>query len=80
MTLHPFSPQCGCSSCWNTLNAALLEFRDSLVQLSLALTDLQFDCDQDRKERCEQAVQQLLRDISEGHSSRISGGESKPGG
>lgn len=62
------------------MNAALLEFRDSLVQLSLALKDLQFDCDLDRRESCERAVQQLLRDISLGHLSGLSGGHSKPGG
>jgi len=62
------------------LIAALLELRDSLVKLSLALTDMQFDCDLDRRERCERAVQHLLRDISAGHSSGISGGDSKPGG
>ena len=42
------------------LSAALLAFRDALMQLSLALKDWQFDHDLQRRQATEQAMRQLI--------------------
>lgn len=72
MRLHPFSSECGCQACWHTVYVALVEFRDALMELSLALHDLQFECDVDRRKLCEQVVKDLMRDVSSDHFFRSS--------
>jgi hypothetical protein len=42
------------------LSAALFEFRDALVTLSLSLKDLMFEQDQQGRQASEQATQELL--------------------
>ncbi len=45
------------------LSAALFEFRDALVTLSLSLKDLLFEQDQQGRQATEQATQALLEKI-----------------
>ena len=45
------------------LSAALFEFRDALVELSLSLKDWQFDHDRQGREATEQAMRELLEKI-----------------
>jgi hypothetical protein len=70
MPSHPLSAHCACQSCWNALNQDLLKLRDALMQLSLALKDLQFECDVESREVCATQVQHLLANVSRGNSGR----------
>lgn len=80
MSPHPFSADCGCPACWNTLKVALSEFRDSLMLLSLALHDLQFDRDLDSRKSCEEAVRNLFHGLGSDHVSGANRNPADPGG
>jgi hypothetical protein len=46
------------------ISAVLFELRDTLVELSQALRDLQFETDVEQRKSIEQSVQQLLQKIA----------------
>ena len=48
------------------VGAALFELRDALAELSLALRDWQFETDLEQRKIAENAVRQLLQQISSG--------------
>lgn len=74
MTAHPFSTSCDCAACQRRLVAAFTELRDALTELSLALHDMQFECDLSRRKRCEKEVEKLILSVSTNRSFRTSQG------
>lgn len=46
------------------LGSALFELRDALLDLSLALKDLQFEVDVEKRALTQQAVQQLMQQLT----------------
>lgn len=50
------------------VGAAMFELRDALVELSLALRDWQFETDMEQRKKAENAVHQLLQQITSGHN------------
>lgn len=55
--------QCRCRECLRATSAALFDLRDALVELSLALKDLQFNCDLAQRKVTEGNVKRLLEQI-----------------
>jgi hypothetical protein len=55
---------CRCRDCLLVTSAGLFELRDALMQLSLALKDLQFEADHALRRAAEKNVQQLLVNVS----------------
>ena len=52
------------ASAMGEISAVLFELRDALIELSLALKDLQFETDLEKRKSIEQTVQQLLQKIA----------------
>lgn len=46
------------------VSTVLFELRDALIELSLALKDLQFETDLEKRKNTEQTVQKLLQKIA----------------
>lgn len=57
-------PGCHCRQCLLATSTALLELRDALVTLSLALKDLQFETDLELRAEAEKKAELLLKKIA----------------
>ena len=55
--------QCRCRDCLLAASTGLFELRDALMELSLALKDLQFEADEAMRRAAEKNVQQLLINV-----------------
>lgn len=51
------------STLWE-ISASLCQLRDALAQMSLVLSDWQFEADQEQRKIAEQAVQRLINQIA----------------
>ncbi len=67
MLHHNMSPRCVCGHCLLCTSTSLLELRDALLGLSLALQDWQFETEHALRQETEEKVRQLLSAIASKH-------------
>lgn len=71
MPEHPVNIDCGCEICRKHVYTALINLRNALTELSLALNDYQFEFDENRRRLCEREVSRLIHHASMDYSFKV---------